>query len=115
MRRENIAHQPEAPDANDGRDTPLNRLLRKPSPGPEAPVDTSSSGQPAAPEAPVGKPLDPPAPQPQPPAAKPPATQVSVADMLVSKLRAKEFAPHKPLRPAVPEVEVGDPVDVEYT
>ncbi|HEY1386001.1 MAG TPA: HlyD family type I secretion periplasmic adaptor subunit [Dongiaceae bacterium] len=119
MRRDNTAYQPTAPDTNDTRDTPLSRLLRKSSPAPEAPVDASLSGQPAAPEVPVGRPPDAPTvSQPQPTAAKPPAVQVSVADMLVSKLRAKEFSAHKPLRPqpAVPEVVAADdPVDVEYT
>jgi hemolysin D len=112
MQRDNAAHAvPDAP-ANDSRDTPLNRLLRKPGPAPDAPATPS----PPAPEAAAGKPAG--APQPAP---KPAAASLSPAEMIVNKLRSKQAPtplarPEPPRAPvSVPEVVPEKPIDVDYT
>jgi len=116
MQRDNAAHAaPDAP-ANDGRESPLNRLLRKPAS--EVPAATPAN-------APAG--LATSAPQnaqqstPLTAAAKP-AAVVSPAEMIVNKLRSKQAPaplprPEPPRAPAVvPEVTVAvEPVDVEFT
>jgi hemolysin D len=100
MQRENAAHA----------ESPLNRLLRKPTP--ETPVAKPTSA-PAAPGASAAQSA------PVPAAPKPP---ISPAEMIVNKLRSKQAPrplprPEPPRAPAlVPEVTVArEPVDVEFT
>jgi hemolysin D len=111
MQRDNAAHLPAVP-ANDTRDSPLNRLLRKPSPAPEAPASTLLSTQAVAPEASVSKPLV------QEIVPKPLAEQVSPADLLVSKLLGRPIPGHSPAKQMSAPVslpEDGKAIDVEYT
>ena len=69
--------------ANDTRDTPLNRLLRKQGP---------------APQAPVGKPLTTQAPVPEEPVSQPPTTQASVpASPVSTPMSAQVAAPATPV------------------
>ncbi len=104
MQRDNAAH--------DTRESPLNRLLRKP--GVEtpaaAPANTPSVPAAAAPQT-----------APQPPAAKP-AQALSPSEIIANKLRGLQTPrplprPEPPRAPAViPEVTVArEPVDVEFT
>src|SRR5262245_51259970 len=111
MQRDNAAHQvPGDGPANDARESPLNRLLRKPTPAPEAPA----GGQPATSETPASKPAA--APAPVPPSAP---ADVSPADLLVSKLTGRQTwskpadKPHA--QSAAPKTAISDAVDVEYT
>jgi hemolysin D len=104
MQRDNAAH--------DTRESPLNRLLRKPAteaPAP-APATTPSVPAAAAPQA-----------APQPPAAKP-SEALSPSEIIANKLRGLQAPrplprPEPPRAPAViPEVTVArEPVDVEFT
>ena len=112
MQRDNAAHAVPDASANDSRESPLNRLLRKPAA--EAPAAKPAS----APAAPVAS-----APQgsSQPAAAKP-AAALSPAEIIVNKLRGLQAPrplprPEPPRAPAVvPEVTVAaEPVDVEFT
>ncbi len=110
MQRENAAHLPAVP-ANDTRDTPLNRLLRKPGPAPEAPL---------APEMPVSKPLVAQVTVPESVVAKPQAAQISPGEMLVNKLQGKQMSPRStsavpPKQVPVAEPIVDKPIDVDYT
>ncbi|HJT14269.1 MAG TPA: HlyD family type I secretion periplasmic adaptor subunit, partial [Dongiaceae bacterium] len=114
MQRDNAAHAaPDAP-ANDSRDSPLNRLLRKPAS--EAAKPASAPAAPVA-SAPQGMPPS----APQPTAPKPAAAPLSPAEMIVNKLRSKQAPtplprPESPRAQAVvPEVTLGEPVDVEFT
>lgn len=102
MQRNNAAP---ADAANEGRESPLNRLLRKP-----------------ASEAPAAQPANAPAaaPQPAPSPAKPEAS--SSAEIIANKLRGLQTPrplprPEPPRAPApVPEVTVAaEPVDVDFT
>ncbi len=111
MQRDNTAHQhaPGAP-TNDSRESPLNRLLRKPAV--EAPKPASAPAAPAA-TAPQTAPQ---------PAAAPKAAATSPAEIIVNKLRGLQAPrplprPEPPRAPAVvPEVTVAaEPVDVEFT
>jgi hemolysin D len=106
MQRDNAAH---ADAANEGRESPLNRLLRKP-----------ASEAPAAKPAPVQAAAPAPQAAAQPAAAKPEA--LSSADVIANKLRGLQAPrplprPEPPRAPApVPEVTVAaEPVDVEFT
>lgn len=120
MQRDSAAHLPTTPDdggpANDTRDTPLNRLLRKSNPATEAPAGKPPAAPASVPEPSASKPqtsvLDK-------AIAKPSAADVSPAELLVKKLLGKQNAPRDPRTARAPtpapEVFVGSPVDVEYT
>jgi hemolysin D len=114
MQRDNAAHAvPDAP-ANESRESPLNRLLRKPAS--EAPKPASA---PAAPGATTPQ-TTPQAAAPK--AAAPKAAATSPAEIIVNKLRGLQAPrplprPEPPRAPViVPEVTVArEPVDVEFT
>ncbi|MEZ5832804.1 MAG: HlyD family type I secretion periplasmic adaptor subunit [Dongiaceae bacterium] len=109
MQRDNAAHRPAGPDANgpanDSRDSPLNRLLRKPgSPTPQeapadepvtmqsaaaAPLGKSQPVQTSAPATPVNEPNEMRASAPQSTGAKARTAVPSPAEMLVNKLRGR--------------------------
>ena len=104
MQRDNAAH--------DTRESPLNRLLRKPEAEAPAANPVNAPAVSAA-SAPVSSP--------QPAAAKP-AAAISPAEIIVNKLRGLQAPrqlprPEPPRAPAViPEVTVArEPVDVEFT
>ena len=110
MQRDNAAHAAPESAANDSRDSPLNRLLRKPAA--EAPKPASAPAAPA-----VGAPQG--APQ---PAASKPAAALSSAEIIANKLKGLQAPrplprPEPPRAPVVvPEVTVAaEPVDVEFT
>jgi hemolysin D len=121
MQRDNAAHL--APDAgepaNDARDTPLNRLLRRANAVPEAPDGDPLSVEVPAPETLLGAPPGTPVPRPETTVAGASAGQVSPAEMLVKKLLGKQNAarnaprPHRPQAPASKMLD-GDPIDVDY-
>lgn len=115
MQRDNTAHQhaSDAP-ANDSRESPLNRLLRKPGSETAKPANA-----PAAPAASAPQNAQQSTPQ---PAAPKPAAALSPAEIIVNKLRGLQAPrplprPEPPRAPAVvPEVTVvAEPVDVEFT
>ena len=116
MQRDNAAHAAPDASANDSRESPLNRLLRKPAS--EAPAATPANA-PAAPAASAPQNAQQSSPQ---PAAPKPAAALSPAEMIVNKLRGMQAPtplprPEPPRAPAVvPEVTVAaEPVDVEFT
>src|SRR5688572_2019037 len=111
MQRDNAAHTVPDGAANDSRESPLNRLLRKPAS--EAPA-----ARPSAPAASAASALATP---PQ-PAAPVPAAALSPAEIIVNKMRGLQTPrqlprPEPPRAPVVvPEVTVAaEPVDVEFT
>ena len=125
MQRDSTAHLPVAADAdgaaNDTRDTPLNRLLRRSNPTPEAPGKPLAAPASAS-ETPVDKPASAQPSGLEKAIVRPSAAQVSPGEMLVKKLLgkqnpARDTRADKPARaPAsVPDVFAGGPVDVEYT
>jgi hemolysin D len=104
MQRDNAAH--------DTRESPLNRLLRKPEAEAPAANPVNAPAVSAA-SAPVSSPQ---------PAAPKPAAAISPAEIIVNKLRGLQAPrslprPEPPRAPAViPEVTVArEPVDVEFT
>jgi len=122
--------------ANDTRDTPLNRLLRKQSPAPEAAVSKPLSTPAPAPtipvskppavessslQGPVSKPLAPQIPTPEAIVNKPLSSQVAAPEASIGKppgtqIAAPETPVSKPLptEVAAPETLEGKTVDVEY-